>query len=277
MKLSKEERADWSKEQKRFYKVNGYPMPVTTETALREDPTINLNSDVKVTVLCVRFGSKYGIEYVERLRNMVSRHLTLPYEMVCLTDDHHNISGVRSIIQKNSGYQKGWWHKVHMFDPNLDIQGRILYLDLDIIVCGNLNKLVQITGNGFYGIRDFNRKFYPSWNHLNSSVLCWTHQQESYIWNEFNRDRQNAMRLQGDQDWIWKKAKDRIKFWPNEWIQSYKWEIRSRDELVERTGKKGFKTLRNDIKPHSECSIAVFHGDPNPADVKDTFVVDNWR
>jgi len=236
----------------------------------------NISSD-KITVLCVKFGNKYGMEYVERLRNMVSRHLTLPYEMVCLTDDHHSISEVRSIIQKNAGYQKGWWHKVHMFDPNLDIQGKILYLDLDVVVCNNLNKLAQLTGNGFYGIRDFNRKFYPSWNHLNSSVLCWTHQQHSDIWNEFNKDRYTAMRLQGDQDWIWKVAKNRIKFWPNEWIQSYKWEIRSRDELVDRTGRRGFKTIRSDINPHPECAVAVFHGEPNPADVNDKFVVDNWR
>jgi hypothetical protein len=85
------------------------------------------------------------------------------------------------------------------------------------------------------------------------------------------------MRLQGDQDWIWKVAKNRIKFWPNEWIQSYKWEIRSRDELVDRTGRRGFKTIRSDINPHPECAVAVFHGEPNPADINDKFVVDNWR
>ena len=47
----------------------------------------------KVTVLCVKFGTKYGREYIERLRNMVSRHLTVPYEFVCITDDQHPIPG----------------------------------------------------------------------------------------------------------------------------------------------------------------------------------------
>ena len=34
---------------------------------------------------------------------------------------------------------------------------------------------------------------------------------------------------QGDQDWTWAQAKKvHMKFWPDKWIQSYKWEIRSR-------------------------------------------------
>jgi hypothetical protein len=28
---------------------------------------------------------------------------------------------------------------------------------------------------------------------------------------------------------------------------------------------------------HPQCSIAVFHGDPNPDAVFDPFVVDNWQ
>jgi hypothetical protein len=87
----------------------------------------------------------------------------------------------------------------------------------------------------------------------------------------------NAQRMHGDQDWTWHVAKDRIKFWPVEWIQSYKWEIRSREELVVRTGKSGFKFIAHDLAVHPHCSIAVFHGDPNPDVVFDPFVVDNWK
>jgi hypothetical protein len=107
--------------------------------------------------------------------------------------------------------------------------------------------------------------------------MSWVHGSQNHIYEQFVKDKGGAQRLHGDQDWIWKTSKDRIKFWPDQWIQSYKWEIRSREELVERTGRKGFKTVRNDVKPHPECSIAVFHGDPNPLDVKDSFVVDNWK
>jgi hypothetical protein len=230
-----------------------------------------------VTVLCIRFGNKYGREYVERLRNMVSRHLTVPYEFVCLTDDQHPINGVRNIVMPDQGYAKKWWHKVHMFDPALPLKGRVLYLDLDVVISSNIDKLVSYEPTAFVGILDFNRKFYPAWQHLNSSTMAWNHGSQSGVFSKFIANTREAMRLHGDQDWIWKIAKDQIKWWPKNWIQSYKWEIRSRDELTMQYGKRQFKTVKNDVISPSGCCIAVFHGDPNPADVQDKFVIDNWQ
>jgi len=272
MKLSKEVKASLSKEQFRFYKQNGYLPPATTNLST----PIDLAAE-KITVLCVKFGTKYGPNYVERLRNMVARHMTVPYEFACLTDDPNPITGVRTILQRSAGYLRPWWHKVHMFDPSLDIQGRILYLDLDVVICNNIDKLVENLKYEFMGIQDFNRKFHPSWRMLNSSVMSWRHGTQSEIWHKFVANPATAQRMHGDQDWTWHVAKNRIKFWPVEWIQSYKWEIRSREELVVRTGKSGFKFIAHDLVVNSQCSIAVFHGDPNPDAVFDPFVVDNWQ
>ena len=264
MELSKEEKRRL-KAEKRAAKLG---IPVETP---------QLPVDSKFTVLCVRFGNKYGREYVERLRNMVSRHLTVPHEIACLTDDQHPIEGVRTIYQPNAQYPKGWWHKVHMFDPTLPLAGRILYMDLDVVVHENIDKLATFMPGSFVGIHDFNRKFYPSWNYLNSSVLAWTHGTQNHIYKQFKENPGNAQRLQGDQDWIWKLCKDRIQFWPKEWIMSYKWEIRSREELIVLNGKRQFKTVKDDVKIPKDCCIAVFHGDPNPCAVQDKFVVDNWK
>ena len=38
-------------------------------------------------ILCMKWGTKYGAEYVNRLYNMVKRHLTLPFKMVCLASE----------------------------------------------------------------------------------------------------------------------------------------------------------------------------------------------
>ncbi len=262
MELSKEER----KRIKREAKAAKANRPILQ----------TIDPHVQVTVLCVKFGGKYRRDYVERLRNMVSRHMTIPYEFACLTDDQHPIEGVRTIYQKNAGYAKGWWHKVHMFDPSLPINGRILYFDLDVVIHNNIDKLAQTFTNEFMGIHDFNRKFYANWKNLNSSVMAWNHGTQNHIWDLYKDKPSEAQRLQGDQDWIWKTSKDRIKFWPREWIQSYKWEIRSREELTMLNGKRQFKDVKDNIDIHPECSVAVFHGDPNPHDVKDKFVVDNW-
>jgi hypothetical protein len=107
--------------------------------------------------------------------------------------------------------------------------------------------------------------------------MCWTHGTQSHIWNKFKENPREAQILPGDQDWIWKTSRDRIKFWPEEWIQSYKWEIRSRDDLVMLNGKRQFKESNHSIEPSPECCVTVFHGDPKPQDVKDKFVVDNWK
>lgn len=269
MELSKEER----KQIKREAKAAKALAKAGKTSEIVHQP---IDPNIKITVLCVRFGNKYGREYVERLRNMVSRHLTVPHEIACLTDDQHPIEGVRTIYQPNANYAKGWWHKVHMFDPNLPLAGRIIYFDLDVVIHNNIDKLVTFKSNNFVGIHDFNRKFYASWKYLNSSVLAWTHGMESHIWNQFKSNPKDAQRMQGDQDWIWKLSKDKISFWPKEWIMSYKWEIRSREELAVINGKRQFKEVNNNVKLHPECSIAVFHGDPNPCAVQDKFVLDNW-
>jgi hypothetical protein len=278
MKFSKEQRANWTKEQKRYYKQHGIFLENPSEKNTIDNIVYNksLQHNNQYTVLCVRFGHKYSREYVERLRNMVSRNLTVPYEFACLTDDNTPMEGVRTIYQPSSGYSKPWWHKVHMFDSKIDLNGRILYFDLDVIIHNNIDKLFTDFENQFLGIRDFNRKFHSSWKYLNSSVMSWTHGTLNHIYTEFKRDTGSAMRLHGDQDWIWKLSKDTMVFWPEPWIQSYKWEIRSRDELVERTGKRGFKYPSNEY-PNKDCSVTVFHGDPKPQDIKDKYVVDQWR
>lgn len=267
MKLSKEDRAGWTKQQKRQYKSQG-TLPDLGQAETKTD---------KCTVLCVRFGNIYGRDYVERLRNMVSRNLTIPYKFVCLTDDNHRIDGVENIVQPNSGYKKGWWHKVHMFDPFLPITGRILYFDLDIVIHSNIDKLVSSYGSEFVGIRDFNRKFHSKWQYLNSSVMSWMHGSHPDIWLQFKKDPTAAQKLMGDQDWIWKLHRNNIKFFPDEWIQSYKWEIRSKNDLTQINGRRRFRTENNDHTADPACSVYVFHGEPKPQDVNDRFIVDNWR
>jgi hypothetical protein len=267
MGLSKEVIATLTKEQKRYYKAHGTLPPSDA----------SVTSSHETSILCVKYGSKYGLEYLERLRNMIARNITVPYKLFCLTDDPRSVEGVHTIHQPSAGYSKLWWQKVHMFDPRLPLQGRILYFDLDVVICGNIDKMTQNLGNNFMGIQDFNRKFYPSWKMLNSSVMSWVHGEHSEIWFNFNQNPKVAMRMHGDQDWIWAQGKNKIKFWPKEWIQSYKWEVRSREELVVRNGTRGFKSVNHDVQIPNGCSVMVFHGEPNPADVQDKIVVENWK
>jgi len=268
---------DKSKETKEQRKARKALLRAEKVARQRLQETVTTDASVQINVLCVRFGNKYGQEYVIRLRNMVERHLNVPYKFWCLTDDPAPIEGVTSIIRPNQGYKKGWWHKVHMFESSMPIPGRILYMDLDVVIHNNIDKLATMWTEDFVGIRDFNRKFHPGYKYLNSSVMAWNAGSQNYIFDKFKQNPEYAMRMQGDQDWTWAQAKKHMKFWPDKWIQSYKWEIRSRSELGMQHGIRKFKTIRDDIVPDKECCIAVFHGEPNPAQVQDKFVVDNWQ
>ena len=63
---------------------------------------MSLVSDTAVTpkgdrhVICMKWGTKYGPEYVNRLYAMVRRHLSGPFNFVCLTD---NAAGIRPEVQ----------------------------------------------------------------------------------------------------------------------------------------------------------------------------------
>lgn len=230
----------------------------------------------KISVLCVKFGTMYHTDYVIKLRNMVARHLTVPYEFVCLTDDETPIDGVRLIVQPNGGYTRGWWHKVHMFDPTLSLEGIILYFDLDVVIHDNIDKLVA-TDCQFLGIRDFNRKFNKHYHSLNSSVLSWVRGEHHVIWDKFKKSPTDAARFIGDQDWIWGLEKANIIFWPDEWIQSYKWEVRDRSELAIVDGKRNFSDILDNPRIPTGCCVSVFHGDPKPHMVQDKFVLENWK
>lgn len=227
--------------------------------------------------MCVQFGDKYSREYVEKLRNMVKRHTTVPYEFVCLTDDPNPIEGVRSIVQPNAKYLKGWWHKVHMFDKHLPISGRIVYFDLDVVIFKNIDKLFDFKQNQIVGIRDFNRAMAASWKKINSSVMAWNAGEEYEIYEKFIADQKFAMRMHGDQDWIYHLTKDKVQYWPDNWILSYKWEMRNQAEIQTHKNKKMFASVKNDnFDISQETCIAVFHGDPKPTEIQDKFVVDNW-
>ena len=41
-----------------------------------------------VNVLCMKWGTKYPADYVNRLYSMVARNIRRPFRFVCLTDDN---------------------------------------------------------------------------------------------------------------------------------------------------------------------------------------------
>lgn len=247
----------------------------------KQSPQLLPKFDPSITnyVVCLKFGNKYGPEYVNNLNSMVKRNLTIPYEFVCFTEDPQGLdSDVHVVPIKPNKEMHGWWYKVMFFDPDFPLHGNILFMDLDVVVFRNIDNLFTFQPDKFCIIRDFNRSLRKDWRKMNSSVFRLKTGAYPHVYKDFMLNpKQQVHRLHGDQDWIYEKMhKQDFLFWPDEWIQSYKWEMRDRRDLAKQNGKRNFKNIAEPIiKP--ETNIAVFHGEPYPHQVRDPWVVDNWR
>lgn len=95
------------------------------------------------TFALVRIGTRYGIEYVERMRNMIWRHCLGPHHIICLTDQPEQVDGVDMIEVNGDAYPK-WWAKMLLFDPRIRGRDRCIYLDLDTVIIDTLRPLVEL-------------------------------------------------------------------------------------------------------------------------------------
>lgn len=235
--------------------------------------------EVNNYVLCLKHGTKYSAEYVNTLYNMVKRNLGVPFKMACLTDNPKGINEDIECINIPHNLS-GWWCKPYMYSSSLPLPNdcTILYMDLDVVISGPLDKLFTYQPGEWCVIRDFTRAMQPQWQKYNSSVIRFRKGQLNDVWARFIADPQKVIGSHfGDQDWLWTAAQGTAKLWPDEWIRSYKWEVRKDRHLS--AGVKGERkfTKQENPKPDEQCSIAVFHGDPNPHNCDDPWVVENWK
>jgi len=260
------------REQRRLEKEATEQQEPTPVLKVREDSPKNY-------LLCLKHGTKYGPEYVNKLFNMVERNCTVSYEFVCLTDDAKGLDPKIKTIPLPPDLQ-GWWCKPYMFSKNLPINGTILYMDLDVVIAGNIDKLFTYQPNNWCTIRDFTRAMRPNWKKYNSSIVRFKTGELHNVWEDFEKDRINIQRrLHGDQDWLYEATRSKqAMLYPDSWILSWKWEVRKTKEFA-LGGTKGNRKLKTveDVKPRIECCVCVFHGDPNPHNCEDPWVIDNWR
>lgn len=231
-------------------------------------------------VVCLKWGTKYSADYVNKLYNMVQRNLTLDHEFVCFTEDSRELDKSIRVepLQHVEGIT-GWWYKTMFFNPNFPLQGEILFLDLDLVIFRNIDHLFDYSPGKLCIIQDFNRHMLKGYKKFNSSVFRFTTGSHPHIYTQFMKEpKANSKRYLGDQDWIYATVDGNYEYWPDNWIQSYKWEMRNRAKL-DRSKPKGERDFEvaGDPTVLDDTCIAVFHGDPNPHVCKDPWVRKNWR
>lgn len=142
-----------------------------------------------LTVCCVKVGTRYPALYANRLGAMVKRHLPLPHRFVCLTD---SADGLEVECEPLAYPLPGWWAKLFLFRPRTD---RLLYFDLDTIVCGDLTDIASYDGP-FAILQDFYRPtgYGSAVMSLAPGEAC------SHVWRNFTPEA--MARFHGDQNYI---------------------------------------------------------------------------
>lgn len=187
-----------------------------------------------VNVICVKWGQKYSEAYVNALYDSIGPYCNNFY---CYTD-YYNPSllnpNIKVIKIPSSPTLNVWWNKLPLFSNEFPIQGKFLYLDLD----------VQINSNPFPYLKDLdwssltlidcpwkNDKIYDRATNydvrIHSSVMTWESSDEiNEIWDYFINS--------GFKDYFLRKyvGIDRYivheefnyKTFPHEFVQSKKYE-----------------------------------------------------
>ena len=173
----------------------------------------------------MKWGSKYGHEYVNRLFKSIKKHTKRPTQLYCFTDNTKNIN--KNIICKplpkislpeTIAYTP--WRKMSLWQhPLYDLKGDILFLDLDLVITGNLDRFFDFKP-GFYCVIE-------NWTQLGQNIgntSCFRFPIGKYasIFEEFQKNPSKYWKKYHiEQVYLSSKINDQV-FWPTKWCKSFK-------------------------------------------------------
>jgi len=203
-------------------------------------------------VVCVlKSGGEYDAEWVRKLRDGVARNTTIPYTFQCLSDV--DVPCERIPLRHD---WPGWWSKIELFR---EVDGPTLYLDLDTVVTGSLDRFADIQSD-FAMLRNFNNP------QMVGSGVMWFRKpirkvydrfcEKPYKWIQYHEERRDGTYL-GDQAFIWDSLGRQVDRLPMDSIKSYKYHCTK--GLPEGT------------------SLVCFHGLPKAPDIKTDWMEAHWK
>ena len=210
------------------------------------------------TVICMKWGNKYGCEYVNRLYNMVARNTTVDFKFVCFTDNGDGIDPnveIRPLPDMDlpEGPERGW-RKLATFRSDIGLEGRVLFLDLDTVIVSNIDDYFRLEGD-FYVIKHW----YPSKKQGVGQTSVYRFEagknQDLYDYFMANIDKVKS-EYRHEQAYVTTELHKRglLKFWPEHWMPSFKYKCMRPFPLC---------YFFDPILP-PDAKIIVFHGNPTP-------------
>jgi hypothetical protein len=220
----------------------------------------------------MKWGTKYGPEYVDRLYGMVRRHLRGDFRLVCLTD---RAEGIRSEVQclpipdlaLPEGIPERGWKKLTTFAADLHgLKGTALFLDLDVVIVDDITPFFEQPGE-FLIIHDWKRPWRITGN---SSVYRFELGAHAQVLERFRAEHESIRaRLRNEQAWLSQVLHEqgKLSYWPAAWCASWKYHCIPRFPA---------NYWRAPSIPEG-ARILIFHGVINPPDAIDGSSTHAWR
>lgn len=215
-------------------------------------------------VACVKWGTGYGPEYVNRLYGMVARHVTPPFRVVCLTDDDH---GIRSEVEcfelpelgcLHPQRTLGKWRKQVLWGRTVPgLTGVVLFIDLDSVIVDSIDPYFEHgSPDDVILARNWTR---PLARLGQTSVFRYTVGANPHLLDNFRADPQGiADRFRYEQHYVTRSVTGGIKFWPETWTRHFR---------LHCLPPFPFRYLWPAKLPRG-ARIVTFPGGPNPDDIE---------
>jgi hypothetical protein len=229
---------------------------------------------------CVIHGTGYDWEYVERLYNMLNRHLTRPIRFHVYTEAERPVPD--HMIKHSladwgfAGPKKSWWYKLQLFNTQHH-QGPLLYFDLDVVIVKNIDWIWKLNLKHFWAVRDFKYLWKPNCTTSNTSIMWWDTTKYQNVWNTVIDQNIDffVKKYRGDQDFISAVIPEgQRRFFNTDWIKSWRWQCLDG----------GFSfSKRKYIEPDTgtnidkNLGILIFHGLPKQHEITDQIIATHWQ
>lgn len=194
-----------------------------------------------VNVLCLKWGNLYGPEYTNRLYRGVKANLRRPFRFVCCTDDPTGIdAGVECVpLPENPDVLGRPWPnifaKLCFFRPGFaELEGPTLFLDVDLLVTGPLDKFFDYRPDDFciiYNWIERRKRLLRKVPEIgNSSCFRFNAGSEAAakVYEVFLRDKNREdlwdILHEGSQKFQTRAMREAgtISWWPDAWVASFK-------------------------------------------------------
>ena len=187
-----------------------------------------MTADVK-QIICIKWGTKFGPEYPNRLRAMIARNITPPFRLICFTDDgaglHPDIA-VRPL--PDFDYEAptntiGKWPKSRLWGNLGDITGTVLFLDLDVVIVGSLDDFFRFGDPGDTVLATNPARIKPFETLGQTSVYRMRVGTLAPLQRIFAADPQGiADEYRFEQRFVTRRAPGGVRFWPKGWVVHFR-------------------------------------------------------